>query len=55
MTDLGKSGDVGDVVFGVGDTFDVDGLRLFIDGGSKSSCIGFGDPLDANSKVLEGD
>ena len=50
---LRNGGDVVEDVLGVGDTLDVDGLGTVVDGGSERFGSNLGDPLDANTEVLE--
>lgn len=52
---LGYVGDGADVVFGVADTLDIDGLGILIDGRFESSSAILGDELDFDAKLLEHD
>ena len=53
MTCLGQSRNVADIVFGIGDTLNIDGLGLVVDGSGESLRSSLRNPFYANAKVLE--
>ena len=52
---LGQGRDIAQVIFGIGDALDIDGLGAVVDGSCEClwCCLSY--PLDANTELLECD